>query len=363
MNFTNYLLAAGGFNWYGFLIGSGMVICIVLAYLFGKKRGYYKDLVLDIAVCCIPLAIVGARAFYIIFDLIENPNANWTFAKIIGLEGGLSGLAIYGGLIGAVLGSLIVLALQKKKEVWEKTSWLGMADLGFCLIILGQVIGRWGNFANQEAYGNIVTDPALQWFPYAVFIDAQNAWFQATFFYESAWNLVGFAFLVWAYMGKRKSFDGFIFSSYCIWYGLGRFWIEALRSDSLWLIPNVIKVSQLISVLIFIFGIVFILAHCYRARNAGKRPFLFVKEDELGSDVYGYEDTILYRRTLAPESVRNQPKQKSFFSGLVEKFRSKDDSVDDERASDKSCEEITEKSQRCTSDETKIDDKKENEDE
>lgn len=363
MNFTNYLLAAGGFNWYGFLIGSGMVICIVLAYLFAKKRGYYKDLVLDIAVCCIPLAIVGARAFYIIFDLIENPSANWTFAKIIGLEGGLSGLAIYGGLIGAVLGSLIVLALQKKKETWEKTSWLGMADLGFCLIILGQVIGRWGNFVNQEAYGNIVTDPALQWFPYAVFIDAQNAWFQATFFYESSWNLVGFAFLVWAYMGKRKSFDGFILSSYCIWYGLGRFWIEALRSDSLWLIPNVIKVSQLISVVIFIFGIVFILAHCYRARNAGKRPFLFVSESELGSDVYGYEDTILYRRTLAPETEKNQPEQKGFFSGLVEKFRSKDDSTGETDTLDKYEDKANTDSKSDSLEKTEKADKKENEDE
>ncbi len=289
-----------GFNWYGFIIGTGMIICIVIAYFIAKKRGYYSDLVFDISICCIPCAIVGARVYFLIFDLIENPNRHWTFGEIIGLNGGLQGLAIYGGLIGACLGSLIVLALQKKKKDYEKVNFMQMADLGFTLIILGQVIGRWGNFANQEAYGNLVTNPSLQWFPYAVFIDAQNAWYQATFFYESMWNLIGFGLLMWFYNGKRKSFDGFNFSAYCIWYGFGRFFIEGIRSDSLWLIPKVIKISQLVSAIIFIFGIAYIVAHVYRARNAGKKPFLFVPESELNSDYFGYEQSILYRRTLKP---------------------------------------------------------------
>ncbi len=300
------LFAAGGFNWYGFLIGSGMIICIVIAYFMAKKRGFYSDLVFDISICCIPCAIVGARLYYIIFDLIANPDAHWTFKKIIGLEGGLSGLAIYGGLIGACLGSLIVLALQKRKKEYERVSFMQMADLAFTVIILGQVIGRWGNFANQEAYGNPVTDPAWQWFPYAVKIDAAHSvtgaagWFQATFFYESFWNLIGFALLMWFYNGRRKSFDGFVFSSYCIWYGLGRFFIEGLRTDSLWLVPGVIRVSQLVSVIIVVFGIIFIVVHAYRARATGKKPFLFVEENKLSDEYYGYEKSIFYRRTLKP---------------------------------------------------------------
>lgn len=294
-------MAAGGFNWYGFLIGSGMVICIIIAYFMSKKRGYYPDLVFDISICCIPCAIVGARLYYIIFDVIANPDAHWTFTKIIGLEGGLSGLAIYGGLIGACLGSLIVLAIRRKKPDYDKVTFMQMADLAFPVIFLGQAIGRWGNFANQEAYGNPVTNPSLQWFPYAVYIDAEDGWYQATFFYESMWNLIGFGLLMFLYLGRRKSFDGFVFSCYCIWYGLGRFMIEGLRSDSLWLVPGVVRVSQLVSAILFVFGIAYIVVHAYRARNAEKRPFLLVPESELSSEFYGYEKSILYLRTLRPE--------------------------------------------------------------
>ena len=216
----------------------------------------------------------------------------------------MSGLMIYGGLIAAAIGSIIVVLIQKRKPEYERASWLQMADLGFTLIILGQVIGRWGNFANQEAYGNLVTDKSLQWFPYAVFIESKGAWFQATFFYESMWNLIGFIFLMWSYNGNRKSFDGFNFAFYCIWYGFGRFFIEGLRSDSLWLVPGVIRVSQLISVLIFLVGVGFIIFHLVMAKRAGKKPLLFVPKEELSFDYYSYEKTIFYRSTLISDEER-----------------------------------------------------------
>lgn len=278
------------FNWYGFLIGAGMVICIVLAYFISKKRGYYSDLVFDIAIICIPMAIVGARLYYVVFDWIANPD-QWDFIRIFKIWEG--GLAIYGGLIGAVIGGLIVSALQKRKPAEQRVSFLQMADLAFMLIFLGQAIGRWGNFANQEAFGNLVTNPNLQWFPYAVKIDDMGGqWFQATFFYESMLNLFGFGLLMFLYLGKRKSFDGFITSVYCIVYGIGRFFIEALRSDSLWLIPNVLKVSQVVSVLIVIFGIGFILYHMYKARESNKKPFIFVPETALNSSYLWFEKSI-----------------------------------------------------------------------
>ncbi len=324
------LISAKGFNWYGFIIGSAMVICIVIAYFMAKSRGYYKDLVFDIVIFAIPCAIVGARLYYVIFDVIANPDANWTFKKIIGAEGGLSGLAIYGGLIGACLGALITVALQKKKPVYEKASFLQMADFAFVTIILGQAIGRWGNFANQEAYGNRVTDPTLQWFPYAVFIDSENSWFQATFFYESMWNLIGFGLLMWLYMGKRKSFDGFVLCSYCIWYGIGRFFIEGLRSDSLWLVPGTIRVSQLLSALLIIFAAVFIIVHVYLARKNDKIPFLFVKEEELNSDYYGYEKSIFYRRTLkTAEDVKTEKKAEPEFEDVDDSDRYWETGTDD----------------------------------
>lgn len=305
MNFISSLSAlsasSGGFNWYGFLIGSGMVLCIVLAYLSSKKKGFYSDFVFDLAICCIPLAIVGARLGYVIFDLTGPNPSHWTFKKILGLEGGgLAGLQIYGGLVAAVLGSLIVMAIQKKHPESERVSWLQMADLGFTFIILGQIIGRWGNFANQEAYGNPVTNPSLQWFPYAVYIEAQSGWYQATFFYESFWNLIGWGFMLWFYLGKRQSYDGFNFAFYCIWYGFGRFFIEGLRSDSLY-IGETLRVSQLVSIILFFFGIGMNIYHIVRARKANKNPFILIPKSELSLDYYGYEKTMAYRATLQPK--------------------------------------------------------------
>ena len=314
-------LSAGGFNWYGFLIGSAMVICIVIAFFMAKSRGYYSDLVFDIVIFAIPCAIIGARLYYIIFDVIANPDAEWTFRKIIGLEGGLSGLAIYGGLIGACLGALITVALQKKKPIHSRATFLQMADFAFVTVLLGQAIGRWGNFANQEAYGNPVTDPSLQWFPYAVFIDAQNGWFQATFFYESVWNLIGFGILMWLYMGKRKSFDGFVLCAYCIWYGIGRFFIEGLRSDSLWLVPGSIRVSQLLSALLIIAAAIFIIVHVLLARKNDKIPFIFVKEEDLSFDYYGYEKSIFYRRTLKPKDEEKKEEKKVEFEEVDDEDR------------------------------------------
>lgn len=312
-NFTNLISAnSGGFNWYGFLIGGGMVLCIVIAYFISKKRGYYTDLVIDLALCCIPLAIVGARMGYIIFDVAGGGStwAEWPLKRILGLDGGgLSGLMIYGGLIAAVAGSLIVIAIQKKHPEHERVSWIQMADLGFTVIILGQVIGRWGNFANQEAYGNLVTDKSLQFFPYAVFIEAKNAWYQATFFYESFWNAIGFVFLMWFYNGKRKSFDGFNFAFYCIWYGFGRFFIEGLRSDSLYT-GSGFRVSQLISIAIFLLGIGIIVYHIIMATRNKKNPFILIKESELSLDYYGYEKSMLYRRTLAPKKEEKKKNEK-----------------------------------------------------
>ena len=306
----------GGFNWYGFLIGLGMVVCIVIAYYMSVKRGYDKDLVFDICVVCIPLAIVGARLYYVIFDIIGGGHT-WTFKQVLGIgSGGLAGLAIYGGLIGAVIGGLIVHLWKRNKPLEKKATFLQMADLAFTVIILGQAIGRWGNFANQEAYGQLVTDPSLQWFPYAVHIEgAAEGWYQATFFYESFCNLIGFALLMWLYNGRRKSFDGFSFCVYCIYYGIVRFFIEGLRSDSLYLIPDVLRVSQLLSALIAIGGAAGILVHIYLAKSRGKKPFLLVDKDKLGPEYLGYEESILSH----PNDYSHEEKKKGFFARLFAK--------------------------------------------
>ncbi len=305
-----------------------MVVCIVIAYVMATKRGYYKDLVFDICIISIPLAIVGARLYYVIFDIIGS-GASWTFKQILGIgSGGLSGLAIYGGLIGAVIGGAIVHLWKRNKPPQNKATFLQMADLAFTVIILGQAIGRWGNFANQEAFGRLVENPSLQWFPYAVFIESAGAWYQATFFYESFLNLLGFALLMWIYNGKRKSFDGFSFSIYCIWYGVVRFFIEGLRSDSLYLIPGVLRVSQLVSALIVVLGIVIILAHMYRARAAGKKPFIMVDKTKLDDGYFGYDESILSH----PNVYDKTKKEKGFFAKLFAKTEDTPDPEDFEES-------------------------------
>ena len=319
-----------------------MVICLVAAYFVAKKRGYYQDLIFDIAICCIPLAIVGARLYYVIFDIIGN-GGHWTFKQVLGIgTGGLSGLAIYGGLIGAVIGGIILHFIKHKKpEEKDRVNFWQIADLGFTFIILGQAIGRWGNFANQEAFGNPVTNPNLQWFPYAVHItkssEFPSGWYQATFFYESMWNLLGFGLLLWLYVGKRKSFDGFILSCYCIYYGIGRLWIEGLRSDSLYAASG-LKVSQIVSVLIILFGICFIIAHLYLARNKGLKPFIFVDETKLDESYYGYRQSILHHPNdySKPEKEQTPDYNDEFYSTADDGFGSEPDGENEADGADES---------------------------
>ncbi len=304
------LISAG---WYGGLIGGGMVLCIVLAFFLAKRRGYDTDNVFDVALVCIPLAIIGARLYYVLNDMAHN-GTSWTLGEVIGFRNGrftgLAGLAIYGGLLGGLIGAVIVRFLINKRKPPEKQMTLvQMADLYFCLIILGQAIGRWGNYANGEAYGQLITDPNWCWFPFAVWIENGvdgPGYYNACFFYESMWNLIGFGLLQWFYNGKRKSFDGFCFAFYCVWYGFIRFWVEGLRSDSMWFGP--IKANQLISALIFIAGIAIIVGHIVMAKRAGKKPFLFVDESKLTLDYYGYEKTFMYKKKIFAASAQKEVK-------------------------------------------------------
>ena len=335
MTGTFSLLSAcsGPFNWYGFIIGTGMIICLVGAYFVAKKRGYYKDIVFDIAILCIPLAIVGARLYYVIFDIVGN-GGHWTFKEILGIgTGGLSGLAIYGGLIGSVIGGIILHFIKHKKEdETQRVNFWQIADLGFTFIILGQAIGRWGNFANQEAYGPKVN---FNFFPITVHIDAAHGvegegYYLATFFYESLWNIIGFGLLLWLYLGKRKSFDGFILSSYCIYYGIGRLWIEGLRTDSLYTALG-LRVSQVVSILIILFGIGFIVAHLYRARSKGLKPFIFIEETKLDESYLGYRESILHHPNdySKPAETKENDYNDEFYSEVDEGFDEKSDPSDD----------------------------------
>ena len=212
--------------WYGIIIAIGFALAICYAVRVAKRVGLSVDTLMDLVLFGAPVAIVCARIYYVIFT--------WDYyrqhlGEIIAIWNG--GIAIYGGLIGA-FATAAVYAKVKKVSL---TNILDVAAPGF---LLAQGIGRWGNFVNQEAFGRATTLPWRM----ELFLPEQNAYVAVhpTFLYESLWNLAGFALLF--ALRKKKPFDGFLFYAYLLWYGLGRVWIEGLRTDSLYLGP--LRVSQ-----------------------------------------------------------------------------------------------------------------------
>lgn len=210
----------------------------MLAMKREKKLNLPKDTVLDLAIICIPSAIICARLYYVAFEWNMYRH---DLMQIFNLRSG--GLAIYGGIIGGLLSGFFV-ARRKK------LSFLALADLAAPSIALGQAIGRWGNFFNQEAYGAAIANPALHFFPMGVFIEADGLWHYATFFYESMWCFAIVAALLIA--SKKNLFrkTGDCLFWYAFLYALERAAVEGLRTDSLYLGP--MRVSQLLSLAIIL---------------------------------------------------------------------------------------------------------------
>ncbi len=225
-------------NLYGLLIALGVLAAYVYMTKEAKRRALGDDLAIDLVLWTVPLAILFSRIYYVVFNYAIYKGDFLSIFRI--WEGGL---AIYGGVIGGVIGGYL---LAKKR----KQPFLLLADLVAPGLLLGQAIGRWGNFFNLEAFGYEVTNPVLQFFPYAVKVG--DSWHLATFFYESLWNLLGFALLIKIRDICYKKGPGWVFAWYLLWYGLGRMMIEGLRTDSLML--GDLRVSQALS-LVFIVAI------------------------------------------------------------------------------------------------------------
>lgn len=240
-------------KFYGLIMALSMFFGVLLAMKLAKKRGVKSDDILLLALILLPCAVVGARLYYCFFY-----EYNYSFRELFNIRQG--GLAIYGGVIGGVIGILIFCLIKKDFKLIAV-----ICDICVPCLILGQCLGRWGNFFNQEAYGNLITNPNLQWFPYGVFIENQNAWFQATFFYESLWNFVGVFILLVVFYKTRET--GTTTASYLIWYGVGRTLIEGLRSDSLYIGTSGIRVSQALSMLLVLVGIVILTMNIYKRKK------------------------------------------------------------------------------------------------
>ena len=238
-------------KFYGLIMAVSMLLGVLLACKLAKKKGIKSDDIFLLALIVLPCAVVGARLYYCFFY-----EYNYSFKELFNIRQG--GLALYGGVIGGVVG-IVIFALIKKN--WKLIFIL--CDILAPCLILGQALGRWGNFFNQEAYGNMVTNTNLQWFPFAVWIENESAWFQATFFYESLWNAVGLVILLFSYHKSKQT--GTTTAAYLVWYGLGRTWIEGLRSDSLYIGSSGIRVSQLLSMILVVAGIVILSMNIYRS--------------------------------------------------------------------------------------------------
>ncbi|WP_173915645.1 prolipoprotein diacylglyceryl transferase [Halobacillus sp. Marseille-Q1614] len=244
--------------WYGVIIATGAFLGLLIATRETERLGLKKDYFVDIVVYAIPIAILSARIYYVIFEWDRYVGEPWW--KVFAVWEG--GIAIHGALIGSFLTAFIY------TKVKGLSFWM-IADIGAPSIILGQAIGRWGNFMNQEAHGGPVSESFynnyMQYLPN--FINQQmcidGTLYHPTFLYESLWNILGFILLL-VLRYKVNPRRGEIFLSYLIWYSAGRFFVEGLRTDSLYLFGE-IRTAQFISILLIVGAIIVMI---YR-RKAG----------------------------------------------------------------------------------------------
>ncbi|MBO5338539.1 MAG: prolipoprotein diacylglyceryl transferase [Clostridia bacterium] len=267
-------------RFYSTIIALGMVLAVLYAFWRFKENGLKLDTVLDYAVWLIPIGIVGARLYYVIFDMMKNPDnylgeGFWKFCyNVIAVWEG--GLAIYGGVI---LGGLTIMVIALIK----KTNPLKIIDIAVPSVMFAQCIGRWGNFFNFEAFGEATTgifrmcmvdydkESAFARFSHREYVSAITAGgfdptstdvgVHPTFLYESLWNLLGVIIMIVTLIittkilkvSKERRIEGFFFSFYMIWYGSARMIIETLRTDSLYLGP--FRVSVLVAIITLVIGV------------------------------------------------------------------------------------------------------------
>ncbi|MGO4889669.1 prolipoprotein diacylglyceryl transferase [Anaerobacillus sp. MEB173] len=231
--------------WYGVIIITGALLGLWIALRETERHGLERELFLDLILWALPIAIVSARLYYVIF--------NWGYysqypGQIFAIWEG--GLAIHGALIGSLI-TAYVYTNKKGVSFWR------IADIAAPSIILGQAIGRWGNFMNQEAHGGPVTREFLEGLRLPEFIINQmyieGTYYHPTFLYESIWNIIGFVLLLFA--RKLNLRRGYLFLSYVIWYSVGRFFIEGMRTDSL-MIGDLLRTAQFVSIVSIIIAVV-----------------------------------------------------------------------------------------------------------
>ncbi len=239
-------------HFYGLIIAVGVILAMTYALYRKKEFGLTEDNLIDGVLWVLPFAIICARAYYCIFEwqrYASNP-----ISALYIWEGGL---AIYGGVIGAVIGILVFCKIKKINPL----AVLDVVSLGF---LIGQTLGRWGNFFNREAFG-AATD---SFFKMGLFntVTQEFEYYHPTFLYESVWNIIGFVIL--HFLSKNRKYDGQVALGYMAWYGLGRAFIEGLRTDSLWWGP--FRVSQVLAAISCIVAVVILVWQAFRPHDPAK---------------------------------------------------------------------------------------------
>lgn len=268
-------ITIGGFTiaYYGVIIALGMIGGLFLARWQAKRTGQNPELYMDYALYGILFAVIGARLYYVAFSWDTYKNNLW---QIFNIRGG--GIAIYGGVIAAVVTAIIYCRIKKYKfSLFADTAVVGL--------ILGQIVGRYGNFMNREAFGEY-TDSLFAMRLKAEQVSSSNitdtmranmeyidgtGYIQVhpTFLYESVWNLM--VLVIMLLRTKRKAFDGEIFLVYIVGYGVGRCWIEGLRTDQLQIGSTGIAVSQVLSALLAVGGIAYWIYRMVKIKKEGRR--------------------------------------------------------------------------------------------
>jgi len=254
--------------WYGIIIALGFLLALIYGYKNAARFGINLDRMLDVILVAVPVAILSARAYYIIFDDEKLTSIGDFFG--FGDSSGFAGLAIYGGIIGAfVSGGLM--CIVRKVKIFDM---FDLAALGF---LIGQGIGRWGNFINQEAFGTLTGSSWWGMQSRNTINKVGEGMVHPCFLYESVWCILGFFIL--HKLSKKRSFSGEVALMYCAWYGLGRGFIELLRTDSLMWGP--FRVSALLSYLLCITSVILLIVFKKKLATANETyTALFDDPDE-----------------------------------------------------------------------------------
>lgn len=248
---------------YGLIITLGIVLATLYVIWRAKQHGISADTILDIGLLTVPCGVIGARLYYVLTSLDHFDS----FMDIFDIRSG--GLAIYGGIIGGAIGVIIMVRVKKLR-------FFQLADMIMPGVFIGQILGRWGNFFNAEAYGSATELPWRM----GLFKGGEWIYVHPTFLYESLWNILGFVLinLFYGFSLKKthKKYDGQIMLMCFGWYGLGRMFIEGLRTDSLYVGP--FRISQVLGLLFFLTAASLLIYHHFTKTDMLFRPIDAKKE-------------------------------------------------------------------------------------